>query len=86
MNTCFIFLHYSSYKRIQKRIKIEETEAMDMNIVYKDGKAYYAIECRKCRQELLFLLHEEARRVYGACLNCGKEFGVYVPSIQEVEK
>ena len=24
MNTCFIFFHYSSYKRIQKRIKIEE--------------------------------------------------------------
>jgi hypothetical protein len=59
---------------------------MDMNIVYKDGKAYFAIECSKCRQELLFLLHEEARRVYGACLNCGKEFGVYLPSIHEVEK
>jgi PHP family Zn ribbon phosphoesterase len=87
MNTCFIFLHYSSYKRIQKRIKIEEMEeAMDMNIVYKDGKAYFAIECRKCRQELLFLLHEEARRVYGACAKCGKDFGVYLPSIHEVEK
>ncbi len=59
---------------------------VNMNIVYKDGKAYYAIECRKCRQELLFLLHEEARRVYGACLNCGKEFGVYVPSIHDREK
>ena len=32
-----------------------------MNIVYKDGKAYFAIEC-------------------------GKEFGVYLPSIHEVEK
>lgn len=57
---------------------------MDYPIVEKDGKKYYQVFCSKCNSELLFRIHEEDRRVYGACAKCGKSIDVFVPSEKNI--
>lgn len=53
------------------------------NVVVKDNKTYYRINCFKCGAELLFSMTDEKRRVYGACKNCMTDFEVEVPEIKK---
>ena len=49
---------------------------------YKEinGKIYLVKKCLGCGNEMLFSLHDEVRRVHGACAKCGKSIEVEVPA------
>ncbi len=44
-----------------------------------DGVKYLVKHCPKCKNELLYKLRDEERRVYGACAKCGATIEAWVP-------
>ena len=53
----------------------------DIRVV--NGKTYLVKKCLGCGNEMFFSLHNEARRVYAACANCGKGIEVEVPALKK---